>query len=576
MFLSLIGCSVIITGAFVALLLRDSYIESLTIRLSKEGEMIAKTIDWKQLMKNPEHLQKQTEIYDDTLDVRVAFVDANGNLVSDSRQKRKSVENQKQYEEIKQALKGSRVQSYNERRGNFIHAAFPLIQNKQVQGAIRLSLNLKDVNNTLLRVWISLVGGLVVAFALAAFASSRIASSVARPLEDMTQIAVDITKNRFHRRVQDKGNDEVARLGQAINRMAHNLQKQMNTIRQSERRLVSVMESLESGLVMIDSSGKIVFANQSFKQMFGISDEDQKNITYYELSHPYDLRSLILLCMKKEQKIKEEIQIHDPTERTYEVHLSPIIEKKGISVVIALYDLTAVRNLEQMRKDFVANVSHELKTPITSIRGFAETLLDGELEDSKTSQEFLKIIHEESIRLQRLIADLLELSRIEWKKMELRMQEVSVDELIRSIVKTMEDQWKAKKQTLTVSIDHSFHVRVDVDSFRQILINLLSNAISYTHEGGKIEVVASKESKHWTLIVKDTGIGIPIHDQSRIFERFYRVDKDRSRDSGGTGLGLAIVKHLIEIYQGRIEVKSEIGKGSEFRLTFPINMKANN
>lgn len=573
MFLSLIGCSVIITGAFVALLLRDSYIESLMIRLSKEGEMIAKTIDWKQSMKDPEYLQQQTEIYDDTLDVRVSFVDANGNLVSDSRQSVISSENQRQYGEIQQALTSNKVRSYTERRGDFIHAAFPLIQNDQVQGAIRLSLNLKDVNNTLIRVWISLSGGLVVAFALTAFASSRIASSVAKPLEDMTQIAVDITRNRFHQRVRDQGNDEVARLGQAINRMAHNLQKQMNTIRQSERRLVSVMESLESGLAMIDSSGKIVFANRSFEQIFGISDEELTGITFHELTHPYDLRSLILLCIKKEQALKKEIQIHDPTDKTYEVHLSPIIEKKGISVVVAFYDLTAIRNLEQMRKDFVANVSHELKTPITSIRGFAETLLDGELEDVKTSREFLEIIHEESLRLQRLIADLLDLSRIESKKMELQMEEVPVDELVRNIVKTMEDQWKAKKQTLTVSIAHSFHVRVDVDSFRQILINLLSNAISYTHKGGEIEVIAYRKGDNWILIVKDTGIGIPIQDQSRIFERFYRVDKDRSRDSGGTGLGLAIVKHLIEIYQGSIEVKSEVGKGSEFQLTFPIYIK---
>lgn len=573
MFLSLIGCSVMITGAFVALLLRDSYIESLTVRLSKEAETIARSIDWKNLREDPNYLQKQTKIYDETLDVRVAFVDANGILLSSSNSMAKLGESQKQNREIQLALKGEKEISYTEHRGNFIHAAFPLIQDDKVQGAIRLSFDLKDVNNTLWRVWLSLAGGLIVAFALAAFASSRIASRVMEPLEEMTQIAVDITNKRFHRRVCDEGDDEVARLGRAINRMAYHLQKQMSTIRQSERRLVSVMESLESGLGVIDASGKIVFANKAFKQLFRISGHDQREVTYQELTNPYDLRSLIVLCMKKEQKMKKEIQIEAPTQKIYEVQLSPIIEKKGTSVVVALYDITAIRSLEQMRKDFVANVSHELKTPITSIRGFAETLLDGELENPETSREFLGIIHDESIRLQRLIGDLLDLSRIESKKMILKMEEVAVDELIYNIVKTMEDQWNAKKQMVTLSIAEPFYVRVDVDNFRQILINLLSNAIAYTHEGGKIEISASKGDKHWVLVVKDTGIGIPIEDQSRIFERFYRVEKDRSRDSGGTGLGLAIVKHLVEIYQGKIEVKSEIGKGSEFRLTFPLQLK---
>ena len=573
LFLTLIGCSVIITGVFVALLLRDSYIESLKTRLSKEGEMIAKTIDWNRFITDPKYLQAKTKIYDDTLDVRVSFVDTNGKLLSDSSQQLNIDEDQRRYQEIEQALRSKRVVSFTQRRNNFIHAAFPIIQDGQVQGAFRLSLDLKEVNNTLFRVWISLAGGLVVAFVLAAFASSRISSSIAKPLEDVTQIAIDITKKRFYRRVRDEGNDEIARLGQAINRMAYHLQKQMNTIRLSERRLVSVMESLESGLVMIDSSGRIVFANQSFKQMFGIADPELKKITYQEFTHPYDLRALVDHCKRKEKKIKKEIQIQDTTKRIYEVHLSPIFEKEGISVVVAIYDLTAIRGLEQMRKDFVANVSHELKTPITSIRGFAETLLDGELENLETSREFLEIIYEESLRLQRLVADLLDLSRIESKKMKLKIEEVPVTDLVQSIVKTMEDQWKAKKQTLTISIEEPFLVRVDVDSFRQILINLLSNAIAYTPERGKIEVCAAKEGENWTLIVKDTGIGIPLRDQARIFERFYRVDKDRSRNSGGTGLGLAIVKHLIDIYKGKIKVRSEVGKGSAFYITLPIHFK---
>lgn len=573
LFLLLIGCSVLVTGVFVALLLKDSYIESLTNRLSKEAEMIANTIEWEELVNQPQQLQQEADIYADTLDVRVSFLDQNGIVLADSSSQRLRYFSQKHHPEVKKALTSNKVISFTDRSSKAIYTAIPVIQENKVVGVIRLSLNLKDIKQSLWQVWFSLIGGLLIAYALAAFASARIASRVAKPLEEMTQVAVDITKKRFYRRVHGKGDDEVANLGAAINRMAYHLQKQMNTIRQSEQKLISVMETLESGLIMVDSSGKIAFANLSFARMYGISQEKLAKMSYQDLIDPFDLQSLIHQCIKKEQKIHKEIQLHCPDEKNYAIHLSPIIEKTGVSVVVVLYDLTAIRHLEQMRKDFVANVSHELKTPITSIRGFSETLLDGDLEDKETSRAFLQIIHEESIRLQRLVGDLLDLSRIESRKKKLSLEQVSIETLIQSVVKTVEDQLKAKKQTFTMSVKQPFQVEVEVDSLRQILLNLLSNAISYTPEEGKIQIQAKQEHDHWCLIVKDTGIGIPSSDQARIFERFYRVDKDRSRDSGGTGLGLAIVKHLVELHQGKIEIKSALGKGTEFRLTFPMKIE---
>ncbi|MGA8941133.1 MAG: phosphate regulon sensor histidine kinase PhoR, partial [Thermoactinomyces sp.] len=384
----------------------------------------------------------------------------------------------------------------------------------------------------------------------------------------------DIARKKFHRRVRADSQDEIAYLGQAINRMAHSLQNQMETIRKSERNLNSIIESMESGLLMIDATGKISLANRSFERMFGIPQSDLVGRSFKQLTYPYDISSLITECAESNIRITKEIPLYYPEERILEAYLTPMwVEKNGVGVVVVFHDLTAIRRLEQLRKDFVANVSHELKTPITSIRGFAETLLDGAMEDADTSREFLRIIHEESLRLQRLIGDLLDLTQIESKQTPLKVSKVPVASLLQSVRKMVQDQVESKGQSLSVEMDHPFEVEVDKDRLRQILLNLLSNAMNYTPQGGQIKVRATKSSSHFCLEISDTGIGIPEQDLPRIFERFYRVDKARARDSGGTGLGLAIVKHLVEEHHGHIDVKSKVGEGTTFTLTFPLHVK---
>jgi two-component system phosphate regulon sensor histidine kinase PhoR len=572
-FLLLIGCSVLGTGIFVALLLKSSYLDSLTGRLTKEGKMIAETIEWEKSLKDPRKFQRQANIYGQTLGARVTFFDAEGVVLGDSAEGKKLIG--KSFPEVKRDLinlNGEPTVIQND----LLHATLPVVRNGKVLGAIRVSMDLEEVNQSLEKVWLSLAGGLIIAYSLAAFFSSRIAGGVTRPLEEITQVAVDIAQKRIHKRVQQTGNDEIARLGQAINRMAHSLQKQMETIRKSERRLGSIIESMESGLIMVDSTGRVSLANRAFERMFGVPAADIIGVSYKRLTYPYDLTALITECAESGSRIRKEIHLFYPEERMLEANLAPMwVEKNGVGVVIVFHDLTAIRRLEQLRRDFVANVSHELKTPITSILGFAETLLDGALNDPDTCREFLKIIHDESLRLQRLIGDLLDLARIESKKLQLNLKSVSVDSLIQSAVKTIEDQIRAKGQRLEVRIAESFEIEVDPDRFRQIILNLLSNAMTYTPQGGSITLEVSREQHRFVLQVSDTGVGIPPEDLPRIFERFYRVDKARSRDSGGTGLGLAIVKHLVEVHHGEIEVQSKVGKGTIFTLSFPLKQDTN-
>ncbi|MFC7442857.1 two-component system histidine kinase PnpS [Laceyella putida] len=573
-FLLLIGCSVLGTGIFVALLLRSSYIDSLTTRLETEGKMLAETIAWTDETPKQGDFQHVAEIYGKALDAHITIFDMRGRVLGDSTGNRTL--NFKEFPEVENALQ-MKKNDPTVIRNNYLHAALPVEREGKVVGAIRISLGIQEVNQSLEKVWVSLALGLLIAYGLAGFFSSRIASSVTRPLEEIAQVAIDITQKKFHRRVQQTGKDEVAHLGQAINRMAHSLQKQMETIRKSERRLNSIIESLESGLIMIDATGKVSLANRSFERLFGIPVQDIIGRSYNKLTYPYDLTEMITECAESGERMRNEIQLYFPEERMLEANLAPMwVEKNGVGVVVVLHDMTAIRRLEQLRKDFVANVSHELKTPITSIRGFSETLLDGAMSDPDTCREFLQIINEESLRLQRLIGELLDLSKIESKQIHLKMEPIRIEQLIQSVMKTMEERFRAKEQQWHIKIDESFEVEVDHDRFRQILLNLLSNASNYTPPGGHITIEADRQAEEWTCKVTDTGIGIPKEDLPRVFERFYRVDKARARDSGGTGLGLAIVKHLVEAHQGEIEVASQIGRGTTFTLTFPFAKKDRN
>ncbi|WP_124726935.1 two-component system histidine kinase PnpS [Staphylospora marina] len=564
--LFLIGGAVLGTGIFVALLLKTSYIDSLTERLEKEGKLLAETVDWSASAK-PGELTGKAEVYGRALGLRVALFDSAGNNLGDST----GVAHPGANPEVRKALDtGKPVPSVY--RNEALHTAVPVIRDGRVVGAVWLTKSLTEVNRSLGQVWFSLILGLIIAYGIAGFAGSRIAGRVTRSLEEITQVAVDMAQKRLYRRVAVNGDDEVASLGRAINRMAYSLQQQVEELRRSERRLGSVIETMESGLLMVDATGRIRLANRAFEKMFGIPASDLRGKSFERLTHPYDLAVLIKECAESGLQMRREIHLYYPEERMLQAHLSPMwAEKSGIGVVVVFHDLTAIRRLEQLRRDFVANVSHELKTPVTSIRGFAETLLDGAMEDTRTLREFLTIILEESLRLERLVGDLLDLSRIESKQFRLELETVQVDELVRGAVKTMEDRIRAKGQTLTVEIPETFQAEVDVDRVRQILLNLLSNAMVYTPEGGAIRVRAERGDGDWILSVEDTGVGIPPEDLPRIFERFYRVDKARARHSGGTGLGLAIVKHLVEAHRGKLEVKSRLGEGTMFIMRFPLN-----
>jgi two-component system phosphate regulon sensor histidine kinase PhoR len=567
MFLLWIGLSVLASGLFVTWLLEKSYRDSLMDRAAKEGALVASALE--EGLSGESH-HKVAERFGRTLDARVMFVDREGKLLGDSQKDAGEIPLHR-HPEVRRALEQSPEQPIPYVKDGQIHVVSPVVRGAGEAGAVLIVYDPEKEKTSLRQVGYSLVGGLAVAYILAAYASSRLANRLTSPLAEIAQVAVDIAQKQFHRRVKVRGRDEIARLGEAINRMAKSLQTQMEALHQSERRLTSVIDTMDSGLLLVDADGKVNLANRAFEDMIGVQARKIMGKSYTQLTYPYELVSLITRCRETGDRVREEIHLYYPVERILSAHFAPMKgEKKAKGAVGVFHDITAIRRLEKMRSEFVANVSHELKTPITSLRGFAETLLDGAMHDSETCREFLQIIHDESLRLQRLVSDILDLSRIESKQLELKGEKVPIDRIIETAVKTVEEQMRKRKISLDVLLPESFPVYVDKDRFRQILLNLLTNAMAYTPEGGRITVEARRESNSWWIRVADTGVGIPEEDLPRIFERFYRVDKARSRESGGTGLGLAIVKHLVEVHQGEIRVNSRVGEGTEFQLIFPI------
>jgi two-component system phosphate regulon sensor histidine kinase PhoR len=339
---------------------------------------------------------------------------------------------------------------------------------------------------------------------------------------------------------------------------------------QAEREQIrSILYSIVEGIVATDASGRISFMNPVAENIFGLKASTAIGRFPREVWREFDLAEIFHQVFVTGEPQEREIWLDPPAKRLLKVHLTPIraVEEGEVQGVLAVIrDLTRLRHLETVRSDFVANVSHELRTPLTSIKGFVETLLDGGLRDTDAARRFLNIISQEADRLNRLIHDLLDLSKMESGRTELHLTRLFLAPLVEEIRQTMDARLAERNIGISVELG-STPVWADEDRIREVLVNLIDNAIKYTTEGGLIRVSEIGRGDRQEFIICDNGIGIPKESLGRIFERFYRVDKARSREMGGTGLGLSIVKHIIDRHGGRVWVESEWGKGSCFHFT---------
>lgn len=587
-FIMLIGFSLIAAGLYMGGLMKDSHLNALREGMVREAEIILATMDW-QTEGTEEDLMNYFDIKAKKLknpsNTRITFIRQDGKVLGDSAAEPRQMDNHAGREEvIDAAAKGV---GYSLRHSvtvdsNLLYAAVPVRQDHVLVGFLRLAVSLEAVETNTNKLWSGLIISLVVLLLLAGVVSYRMAYGLTRPLEQIANVAYQITHMNYKSRVQLNSKDEIGQLGFAINTMADSLQFQMNRIQEEESRLKNVLDNMINGVLMIDSGSRIVLMNRAAEDFLGFSLKELQGKRFDEAKQQYEFTHIIQQCIEQKQHIREEVTFYFPEERTLEINLVPIFHVNGdwTGIVIVLHDISAIRRLERMRSEFVANVSHELRTPIAAVKGFAETLLAGAIDDREVAVPFLQIIHDESDRLNRLIGDILELSKIESKRVPLYFSPIHMQSFVSKTIEMMNAEASSRKISLDPQVDGRIYIEGDEDRLRQIFINLLANGINYTPVGGSIKVKVETLEKvsdgmenaeeMIRITIKDTGIGIPKKDLPRIFERFYRVDKARSRVSGGTGLGLSIVKHLVELHKGSIRVESLVGTGTSFIIDLPV------
>jgi two-component system phosphate regulon sensor histidine kinase PhoR len=395
---------------------------------------------------------------------------------------------------------------------------------------------------------------------------------ISRPLTEMSRVAKAMARGDFSKKAAIHTNDEIGELARSLNLMSEEIKDKIGKVDSERAKLDLVLSSMFEGVIVTDSSEKIILMNPSLRKIFFVdtNPEGKKPLEVIRNTAVQDIVDKII--QGKQGLATEEITVSVPEEKILKVNGVPIVRNNEFEgAILVFHDITELRRLEQIRQDFVANVSHELRTPISSIKGYAETLLEGALKDKDNAKEFISIIYQDSNRLANLINDLLDLSKIESGKMKMNFVPLDVASVTKRAVTVIENQAKVKSISFKLNLAPELpKIRADETRFSQVMINLLDNAIKYTPENGSVTVTAKVVNNSLQVDIEDTGIGISEKDLPRIFERFYRVDKARSRELGGTGLGLSIVKHIVQAHSGQVWVKSELGLGSTFSFTIPL------
>jgi two-component system phosphate regulon sensor histidine kinase PhoR len=505
---------------------------------------------------------------------RVTVIAGNGQVLADSQSGPLAMENQGESPEIRDAFAQGVGQSMRHSvtfNRDLLYYAVRLEKANEPPVVLRFALPLRTVDEELWkfrrRLW---VASLVMLF-LTGTASLLISRSFSYRVERLKEFSHRVAEGDFRPIEADRSGDALEALAVSLNETAARLDRTIRTLTEERNLSSAILGSMVEGVAVVNASERLVFANQGFAGILGLDVPPQWGRALVEVVRQTELIEAVRKALKGEPRVEAEIVTGTLRQHFFAVTVASVRATENAGAVIVLHDITALRKLERVRRDFVANVSHELRTPLTAIQGFAETLLAGAIDDPQNRVRFLEIILDHSRRLARLTEDLLMLSKMDADRLELEIRPLSVSQLVESCLQTVQHAATEKDLRISLNLPESLpQIAGDRRRLAEVLQNLLDNAIQYTQAGGQIMVSASAYDDEVTFTVSDTGIGIPLADQPRIFERFYRVDVARSRQVGGTGLGLSIAKHLVEVHGGRIWVESAVGQGSQFHFTVPI------
>ncbi len=552
--------------------------EHLKESLALDAELIARIVLPAVINWNEAEIQGLSIKMGELARARITVVDPSGKVLGDSSKSLNDLsqmEDHKNRPEIRAALSGqtSAILRYSDTlEQKMLYVAVPLKENDRILGALRASVSLERVKQIIQSVERPLLWSLIFGIILTILAGIYLGRSVRRNLLPIVTAASRYARGDLEKKIYVKEKDELAMLAESLNRMAFGLKARMKELENERNKASGILTNLRDGVVAVDAAKQILLMNRSALKLFALPSAPSGRRSLIETVKIRELDDFIEGALRERRIVKGEVSLSYPEKKILHVHAAPIEISDadgGVAGILVLTDVTELRKLEKVRQDFVANVSHELRTPLTSIKGFIETLLSGAMQNEARASEFLKMMEEDAARLNRLIDDLLELSKIESAQVPMRFQSVNLPEIVDGIFNLIRPMGQEKKLSFENKISKSVATAVyaDPDRLRQVLLNLIDNAVKFNRDGGRVTVRAVQQGNQVTVSIEDTGVGIPQESIPRIFERFYRVDKARSRSLGGTGLGLAIVKHIVEAHGGTVSCQSESGRGSVFSFT---------
>jgi two-component system, OmpR family, phosphate regulon sensor histidine kinase PhoR len=544
--------------------------ENIHRRLRAEAEILASEA----ASIPPSRLEGWARQSDARAHAHVAVIDPQGVVLADSREPSNVSTSRSDLADVQTALQGTTgmsVRSDPVLNEELYYLAVPLRYQGQPGYALQLAAPLTDVKTATRdlhdEIWIASLVALLLALGIAYFFSR----SFTRRVNSLKDFAENLDRLPSAGRLLVHGNDELGELGRSLDRTGIRLRELVDRLSLESASRESILASMVEGVVAVDSGLRITFCNDSFRRVVGTSDIIAERQPLLEVLRDPELLNMFTRVLETRQPMKQRVRLAGAEGRSFEVQVTPLAGTARSGAIAIFYDITDLERLERVRRDFVANVSHELRTPLTAISGYAETLLEGALEDEENNRKFVEIIKSHATRLGNIASDLLALSELESERPTVESRPVSVRAAAETALKIVEPAAQLRGIAINRGTMEEADVLAERGRLEQALVNLLDNAVKFNRPGGEVRLEVAREGGDKIRItVVDTGIGIPSTDLSRVFERFYRVDKARSREMGGTGLGLSIVKHLVERMNGTVSVESQLGKGTTFTLLLPV------
>ncbi len=575
LFITLIGLSVITW--YATNVARNFYLDDTVKKLETEAKILSQSFESQLKKQDYNYIFTEVGRLSGEIDTRITVILENGLVIADTDKDPKLMDNHRDRPEVQKALTGQSgfATRYSKTlQQNLVYFAQPFKNNDRIVAIIRTALPITSIEETLDSIRMNIVFAGTVILLITAIIGFIVSRQIGTPLNEMATAISEFAKGNFNHKISKRSLSEFSKLAEALEEMGRQLDEKIQTIDQQKNQQQAVLHSMAEGVLAFDQNQNLISINNAAVSLLGIDKKTVKGKRLNEFILDKQLQKTILKTFSSKDLVEDELILNNHGDHFVQVHGTQLNSPDGkiYGVLVVLNDVTRLRRLEQVRRDFVANVSHEIRTPLTSIKGFVEALNDGAIKDKKTAKRFVDIILRQTNRLNLIIGDLLDLATLEEneERSEIQFEEANLFDLIKDALHICKPHAKEKKIKIDVNCPGEISCFMNTSLIEQALVNLIENAIKYSPAGTNINVNYSKDNRYHIIEVKDQGIGISQDHINRIFERFYRVDKARSRKMGGTGLGLAIVKHIAKVHGGEVTVDSEENKGTSFYFHLPV------